>query len=217
MSEWSGALKDFFRQIHDGSISLQQLRAFLKHTNPFGVVDSIKDWQDFYRDTFGVEVDFSDLKIPDKQEGFDRLIIVAGGMTPQRLYDKCKELFPCWKWADKNLDEIVNSERTAENGAYAIWFRDQVEADEELKNLSANDLKEQGITCITLEERLLYELKYFKETGRHLDIHNVTLCSGSRDSDGYVPHVCWSYDRLGVYWSHLGYRCVHLRSRRAVL
>jgi hypothetical protein len=32
-----------------------------------------------------------------------------------------------------------------------------------------------------LLERLLYELKYFAETGKHLDIDNLTLCSGSRD------------------------------------
>jgi len=176
----------------------------------------ITDWQNFYREVFGQEVDFSGLKIPQKKKGFNRLLILVQGMTPQRLYDKCKELFPTWKWTEKNLDEIVTSDRTAQNGAYAIWVRDRVEADKELKNLSANVLKAKNINGITLEERLIYELKYFKETGRHLDIENVTLCSGSRNPGGYVPCVCWDGDRLRVRNCTPDSYDVDLRARAAV-
>ncbi len=35
MSEWSGMLKDFFRQIADGSITKERLEEFLAHRNPF--------------------------------------------------------------------------------------------------------------------------------------------------------------------------------------
>lgn len=217
MSEWSGVLKDLFRQIDDGSIDLQQLQAFLEHKNPFELVDPITDWQNFYRDTFGLECNFSNLQLPTKQEGFDRLIIVAQGMTPQGIFGKCKELFPSWRWSSEDLDKIVNSERTAENGAYAVWTRDQVEADEELKNLSANGLKERNIPGITLEERLLYELKYFREASKHLDVRNITLCAGSRYSDGLVPLVFWFSDLLKVGWYHPDNYDGLLRSRRAVL
>ncbi|MBU1289904.1 hypothetical protein KKG85_01530 [Patescibacteria group bacterium] len=175
----------------------------------------IVDWRNFYSE-LGIEADFSNLQIPNKQKGFDHLIIVAKEMTPQLLYDKCEELFPCWKWTDKNLDEIVESERTAKNGAYAIWVRDRVEADEELKNLSADDLKNKNIPGITLEERLIHELKYFKETGKHLDRDNVTLCAGSRYSDGHVPGVDWYGGRLEVGWRSPDRRGGFLRARRAV-
>jgi len=221
MSEWSGVLKDLFRQIDDGSISLEQLQAFLEHRNPFfELVDSIKDWQGFYRDCFGIEMDFSDLKIPAERKGFDRLIIVAQGMTPQKLFDKCKELFPSWKWTDENLDEIVSSERTSKTGAYTVWFRNKTEStgsDEDLKNLSAGDLKKRNIYGTTLEERLLFELKYFKETGKHLDIENITLCSGSCYPDGNIPGVNWHNGKLNVQWFHSGALFISLRSRRAVL
>jgi hypothetical protein len=218
MSEWSGMLKDLFRQIDDGSITLQELQAFIEHRNPFEVVGSVKGWENFYRETFGIECDFSNLQIPKKRKGFDRLIIVAQGMTPQKLFDKCKELFLCWRWTDKNLDEMVNSERTSKNGAYAVWFRNRVEADEGLKNLSANDLEKRRIPGITLEERLLLELKYFKETGRHLDVERITLCSGSRDSVvGAVPGVGWCGGKLCIDWYDPA-RCYDgLGSRRAVL
>ena len=178
--------------------------------------DLISDWQKFYQEVFGIKVDFSNLEIPERQKGFDRLIIIAKGMTSQRLFDKCQELFSCQKWTDKSLDKVVNSERTAEKGPYAIWLRNRVEADEELKNLSADDLKKQSIIGITLEERLIYELKYFKETGKHLDIKSITLCSGSRFSDGFVPNVRWSIDRLSVDWDRPDNCFDGLRSRQAV-
>ena len=180
------------------------------------VLTEITDWQQFYHDLFGLEIDLLGLSVPAKKKGFDRLVIVAQGMTLQRLYDNCVKLCPCWKWTDDDLDKIVQSERTAKDGTYAVWFRDVVEADEELKNLSANDLKEKGIPGITLEERLLMELKYFKETGNHLDIKSWTLCSGSRYSVGGVPRVDWGSVRLRVDWYRPDDASGYLRSRRAV-
>ncbi|MDD5341409.1 MAG: hypothetical protein PHC97_03155 [Patescibacteria group bacterium] len=177
----------------------------------------IADWQKFYKDVYGLEADFSSLLIPEHQNGFDRLIIVVPGMTPQRLYDKCKEMFPCQKWTDLALDKIVTSARTAQTNAYAVWFRDRIEADKELKNLSANTLKKRGIIGITLEERLLCEQKYFLETNKHLDINNVTLCSGSRYDAGDVPGVGWLDSELDVGWYNPGHCSGSLRARAAVL
>ncbi len=191
-----------------------QVRKIFSATNPYA--ELLADWQVFYRDVFGIEADFSNLTIPTKQAGFDRLLVLAQGMTPQRLYDKCKELFPSWKYTDDDLDKIVTSDRTAKDGAYAIWIRDRVEADEELKNLSANQLKQQNISGITLEEREIYELKFFKETGKHLDIQNWTLCSGSRYGGGYVPYANWCSGKFKVYWNGPSRADGLLRSRQAV-
>jgi len=115
------------------------------------------------------------------------------------------------------LDKIVISERTAKNSAYAVWFQNTVEADENLKNLSAYILKDKNIPGITLEERLLMELKYFKETGKHLDINNITLCAGSRYSDGGVPGVHWGVGGMEVSWYGAGDYGGALRAREAVL
>ncbi len=184
------------------------------------VIDSqIQEWEEFYQQVFGMTVDFSKLIIPQKSEGFDRLIVIAQGITPERIFQKCRELFGAWKFYGDSLDQvIVHSDRTAVKGAYAIWVRDRIEADEELKDLSANDLKARGVPGTTFEERGLYELKYWKETGRHLDIQNLTLCSGSRYSDGGVPSVDWGgVDRkmnVSGCYSDNHYGC--LRSRQVV-
>ncbi len=68
----------------------------------------------------------------------------------------------------------------------------------QLKNLSADDLKRQGTGGVTLLERLLHEFVYHSETGKHLDVKKVTLCSASRGSDGSVPCVCWGSVCHGV-------------------
>ncbi len=178
--------------------------------------DMLADWVGFYREVFGLELDFSGITIPERKPGFDRLLVIAQGMTPQRLFDKCKELFPSWKYTDKDLDGIVKSDRTSQNGHYAIWVRDRVEAGEENKNLSADFLKERGTTEITFEERALYELKFFKETGKHLDVKNWTLCAGSRHTDGDVLSAHWDGVGFRVSWFYANFRNGNLRSRSVV-
>jgi len=225
-----GMMEDLNHKLRKGVLTTDELAKFLKKENPFEARKASKNkrppnivspWVDFYREVFGIRTVFSGIKIPEMRDGFDRLLIIAEGMTPQKLYDKCAELFPSWKWTESSLNEIVISDRVAKSGvygAYAIWVRDRVEADEELKNLSANQLKERNISGITLEERLVYELKYFKETGKHLDIQNVTLCSGSRYRDGLVPYVYLDSDdrRVRVDWTFPDIARVSLRSRQAV-
>jgi len=174
-----------------------------------------EDWQSFYRDVFDLRVDLAGLAIPNKLTGFDRLLVIAGGLGLWRIYGRCEALFPCYKWTDDNLGLVVRSERVARQKDYAVWVRDRVEADEELKNFSAYDLKQQKISSITLEERLIYELKYFQETRQHLDIQNITLCAGSAAPSGVV-HVGFYDGMMKVRCCHLLNHNPDLRSRQVV-
>ena len=160
-------------------------------------LDSTKEWQIFYKKYFQLKIDLSDLKIPSKKPGFNRLIIIAEGLTLDKVYKVCSNNFSCWKYAD-NLDKkILNNDRIPQK-TYAIWIRDRVEADEELKNLSANELTKKNIQGITLLERLIYELKYWGETKKHLDIESFNLCPGSCDSDDGTPYVSWYLNGLRI-------------------
>ena len=181
--------------------------------------EMVQSWQALYQDLFEAKIDFSNLRIPAHQQGYDRLIIVARGMTPDVIYHKCRELFFGWKSNHKDLDEIVRSDRSGQNGAYAVWCRDTVEPDEDLMNLSAEDLKAKNIPCLTLEERLLFELKYYNETNWHLDPETFTLCAGSRYTDGYVPTVRYRVTAvgLGIHWYDPEDRFAGMRARRVIL
>jgi len=179
-------------------------------------ISRIEAWGAFYKKFFNITLNMTGVQIPAKVEGFDRLIVVAGVGLDQ-VWKVCKKQFNCCKYTDSNLGEVViKNDRNPNAGVYAIWIRDRIEADEETKNLSANDLAKQSVNGITLLERLIFELKYFSETGKHLDIENVTLCSGSRSSYGSVPFVFWSDGRLGVGWGSVDCSSSDLRSRVAV-
>ena len=180
----------------------------------------ILDWQNFYERVFNLNIDLGANVIPARPEqGKWRLLFIAN-ISLEDLYAKCNKLFNCWRWTESNFDQIVTQNERAVrfNSGYAIWVKDEVEADEDLKNLSANDIKGKGIATETLAERLIHELKFFDETGKHLDIDNVTLCSGSRYGDGDVPSVYWdSYDgRMSVRRYSPGNAYGLLRSRQVV-
>jgi hypothetical protein len=171
-------------------------------------------WQEFW------QISLAGLMIPRKREVFDRLLVIAAGATIEGEYQKCEKLFPCWRSTKDNLDvAVATNDRDAKKGSYALWVRDRVEADDELRALSANDLSARKLTTMTLLERIVYERKYFLETGGHLDIQNVTLCAGSRSRDGSVPHVDF-YDgrfRVGRGWCYPGVSYDSLRAREAVV
>ena len=173
------------------------------------------EWQLLYKKHFGLDKDFSTLRIPERKGGFDRLIVVAEGMMPEKIFAWMKSRMFASKYGD-NLDTVI-SDRKADHD-YAIWVRDRVEADRELKSKSANDLKKEGIPGITLEERLLYGLKFFEETGEHLDMDSFTLCTGSRHPFGFglVPRVYWRHGRVRVGWCSPGNSHDDLRARAVV-
>ncbi len=195
---------------------VSDLRHTIEKYMPSSLVNQqLLAWQKVYRDHFNIEL--GSVTIPAHRKGFDRLIVVAKGITIEQAYDACAKLFTCWRSTDRNLDEAIpTNDRTPVNGSYAIWVRDRIEADNELKNLSANDLKAKGIELITLRERIIMELEYFEKTGGHLDIENITLCAGSRSIFGGVPSADWDGDEfyIGVGWCSPGYAVGSLRARQ---
>ena len=89
---------------------------------------------------------------------------------------------------------INDRESTA---TYAIRVRDRVEADEE-NQISAETAWSKGVKGMTNLERMLLELWYHWETNDHLDKETLTICSGSRYSDGCVPDAHCSGEEFSV-------------------
>ena len=175
-----------------------------------------RQWETLYRTFFGLNVDLSAVAIPAQKEGFTRLVIVAPGVTLNAAMEACRKHFPCWQYTDDLDRDVTVKPGTAQTGGYARWFRDRVEADEEAMNKSADDLESEQVPGIMLLERVLMELDYFERTKDHLDKENVTLCNGSRSSDGRVPDADWRGGEFHVYWCSRRSRHPSLRSRVAV-
>jgi len=199
MSVTTGMMKDFWRQVADGSLIGVHFQAFLDHKNRIFVTTDIKsEWAKFYRKFFWINVDFSDVIIPENPGDFTRVIFIPKGLTIAQVVKAMRKRFKVSLYTE-DLDKAVCENDRVANRDYAVRVRERVEADEELKNFSANQLKERGEVVITPPGRLVYEFKYWDETGKHLDVQNWTLCAGSRDSDDHVPFIGW-YDVYDVLY-----------------
>jgi hypothetical protein len=176
------------------------------------------NWYTLYKKHFGIdlELDAVGAQIPERQEGFDRLIVVAKGITIDNVYGVCAKLFSCRRYADELDARLVKDDRDPVLGSYAVWVRDMSEADEGTRRFSANDLAEQKFAGITLLERLLLELVCFEESEGHLDLKFRTLCSGSRFAGDAVPTVYTLGGRLKISSVYVGDRCDDLGARKVI-
>jgi hypothetical protein len=162
-------------------------------------------WKNIYKNWFDKEINISDIKIPegyDPEEHFG--LIIPGNLTMNEIVVAMRKEFNVVLYQE-DLDMEVDKNDRPTNKSYAVLFKNNIESDEDLKNISVNQLIGHGVKGITLKERLLMEIFYFEKTGEHLDIDNVTLCSGSCDSDGLVPGVDWNRNRCLFYVHQYGY------------
>lgn len=158
----------------------------------------LEEWQRLYTEVFELkDVDFSRLRIPTSRPGFTRMLVICSELKPSQIFKALNDrMLTTTSCRDLNTIKSIVTRPNAR--FYVIWVKDRVEADEEFRGLSADQLQEQGINCLNLQERLLYELKYFLETNQHMDIKNVNLCAGSRDDNDRASWVQWSRGSFNV-------------------
>jgi hypothetical protein len=174
-------------------------------------------WRELWRMQLGIKSpDFAGITPFAAHPGYRPLIMPKHErITAQRLLDICRERFKCWKYTNNSLDNVVvMNTRDPRKGSYVAWFRDRVEADEELSNLSAIELEKRKIPGITLLEREVMEYDYFNRTNGHLDIDNMTICPGSRYLCGDLPRVRWDGKKFFIHWFFTDRASPILRSRQ---
>ncbi|MCX5854486.1 MAG: hypothetical protein NTZ24_07945 [Deltaproteobacteria bacterium] len=179
--------------------------------------DVCEYWIELWRKQIGIKnPDFAGITPFATHPGYRPLIMPKHELiTAQRLYDSCRELFNCWKYNGNSLDNlVVMNDRDPRKGSYVTWFRDRVEADEELSNLSGIELDKMKIPGITLLEREVMEYDYFNRTNGHLDVENMTICSGSRYLCGDLPRVRWDGEKFFVHWFFTDRANAIMRSRQ---
>ena len=170
---------------------------------------SLREWQAFYQKYFRMDLDISGILVPEQQEGFDRIIVVAGGLTHQAVIEVMREHFEMvcvnaylTNFYDHQTYSVRNNDQT-----YAIRVRN-TEISGEYKKMATAVEKTSAVNTglvindMTLLERLIYELKYYDETGGHLDVEGFTVCGGSyfkKDSLVLSPAVGWKTGR-GAYY-----------------
>ncbi len=205
LQHWSGK-KDTIRK---------DFRKYFKVVDLF--VEEKELWRKFYQKHFSLDINFADVIVPAKPaEGKYRLLFIAEGLTMNQVYDRMKALFACWRYSD-DLDKSVTQNARDTKKSYAIWVLDEAEPETEFLGKSTRQADPDMKIGVTLTERMIHEIDYFSETGKHLDVKGVTFCSGSRNSDDGVPSVCLSTNGgVRVGWDNLDGSCSKCGLRRAV-
>lgn len=170
----------------------------------------LQEWKAFYKIHFNLDLNLSGVDIPPYREAYDRIIIIAGGITYEEIILAMRQEFEVLfanKYLPKYFDIHIKSNRNNEE-TYAIRVKENNDSGEiqrtstGVEKFSVDSIKVLIINNITLMERLIYELKYFDETMNHLDIETFTVCAGSffdRDSPELSPAVGWKTGR-GSYF-----------------
>lgn len=181
----------------------KKLREVFSITDEFQEIR--EEWQNFYKEKFNWTVDFSTVIIPAMPtNGKWRLLFIPKGMTMNLAFKIASGLFKSWRYVDDLDSAITKNIRNTENN-YAIWVRDKVEPDQEFLGKSTNQADPHMKIGVTLLERIIFEIKYFTETGKHLDVKGLTYCSGSRNANGDVPNAyLFNNGKFSVLWSGIG-------------
>ncbi len=209
-------LKEFFAQIESRRITKNSFQDFLR-----GGQQQLPDinWSVVYQ-KLGMEIEYQEFAETVNWSDPNLWVVpVIKGATCNKVVVAMKnDGVKFWLYADDIDASLAHNDRGPANSSYAIGFRRTIEADEENKNLSADDLASRGHIGTTLLERLLLGAGYFWTTGQHLDVKNITLSTSSRFLIGDVPSVHFSsdYGRVYVYGCNPGGRNDGLRSRSAV-
>lgn len=191
--------------------------------------ERLKLWERIYWEYFGMKIDLGGISIPKYPNRESRwwLVVVAQGLTIDRAWEVCRENFSVEKRVEERLDEIIRSDRSSENGTYAVWAKGNHGPDKKYANYSASDLSKDGFLGMTLLERLLFEILYhekikirrtWRELQReHPDTVNCTLCLGSRRVSGHVPFIERKGGNLIIRFCAPEEHCVCIRPREIVL
>lgn len=150
---------------------------------------NIDEWKSFFEKVFGRKPNLSDIYVPQKPAYECWPIVNPLCFTNNDAFDAATRRFKTWRYAN-DLNTVRDVVKRPDR-PHVVWIKTLIEADPDMANKSAEDIKREKINTATLFERQTLELKYNHDTGGHLDIENWTLCAGSRYRDGSVPNAYW--------------------------
>ena len=156
--------------------------------------------------SLGITVDITGLTISELPRGFNQIAInPVGQLTKEKLFEFCSKKFLSWKYYD-DLDKATAKEQARPKTTYVFGYRGDTEPDKEHLGKSYDVAMAEGLTFLTVEERIWAELRYFANTGRYLDEVGGTITS-SLTSDGDAFYARWNPDdrKFRVRGSHRSY------------
>lgn len=205
-----GLLGDINSQVRTRAISLDELSRFSQHQNPFenaskAYSKQIEEFQRDFQDRWSfrcTDAEIGSLHVP-RPRGYCKTLLVLpparviAGMETICAKWRAEQKFNVWTFADGKLNEKVPNDRR-HIGMYALLHKGTRDADEELRNRSFEQNRDDGLlmkiahTDETMRgvEVLFFKDFNFRKTEEHIDPDSGTITS-SLDSGGGAVCVNW--------------------------
>lgn len=166
-------------------------------------------WTKIYREYFGLEKDFSSLEVPNEYDPAKHFGVIVSEITMNEILEGMTRRFK----VDIYKKDLNREVRGRMEKQYFIFFKKNIEADEDLLFIPAFVLKNMRHNGITLRERMLLEILSLETVGEFLDRERVTLCSGSRYYNGLVPTMYEEKGEILISWRKDNASLFHVSSR----
>lgn len=156
--------------------------------------DDIKQWQRFYKEVFALNLDFSQVQIPDNsQSSLKFLQFMPQGLTYRQLHEKEKELYKTYYDSNPNWPDYINLnlEERKTTASYAIWHSGAHEAEATYAGRSADWIAQNKIKTMTRMEKGIFGLYVYWKCRYKVDLPQETYCTGSRIYTESVPSAGW--------------------------
>ena len=184
----------------------------------------LADWERYFREIYNLKMDFSGIRIPESSDEFSWLICRPESFFAERAFRGGKRLYVKLKWTKKSFNAVLDMSFGREGKAepYIVRVRPNWEADDDMNNLSTDQIAKKNINTICLTERLLLGDFLYWKYKKHCDAQSSTICSGSRFIGGGVPCVKWDEGddyccaAVSVGWTGSRDCSSFFRSRQAV-
>lgn len=204
-------LKHTVIQLESEAITLDELSRFNAHQSPFENTarpysNQIEGFQKYFQDRWNFKCSDSEmggLYVPRPRGYCKTLLILPPAKVIAGMENICakwrdEKKFNVWTFADGALNEKVQNDRR-HFGMYALLHKGARDADEELRNRSFEQNRDDGLlvqiarTEETMRgtEVLFFEDFYFLKNGEHIDPKTATITS-SLSFDGRAVGVDWS-------------------------
>jgi hypothetical protein len=198
------------RWLRNKGVLQRAIADLLKDNHPKGIDDQIKDWTRFYADVFGRKIDTTGLIIPNETTELNGLVIIPKDMSIQEAWNAYEKEGILTRYDNQgefgldNLDEITQGHNDREpTESYALRIADAAESDKKPEDSDNGHNVTTTEPRMTLLERLLFGLKYYRNTGEHLDTETVTCCFGTTNLQGQRPVVAYRNGRVHLLWDHM--------------
>ena len=214
--------KERVQSLIENKANLRRLLEFALEFN----CSSASEWEKFYKDYFNMYFSFSHVTTHSPIGAFDRVIIdpVVKKLGLDEIVEVCRNFFSVViDMKDSDWKVLKHAHEDKHIIPYFFLVRNIREADIELTGSVEEFLKKNtDKRYISLSERLLFELKYWSETDKHLDNKSPTLCLESVFKSVFyksyfVPCVSWVKNKLVIDIYRADRGAAGLRSREKLV